>query len=189
MKLTYKILLVFLIVSTLGCNQNKKPKLVKSTPKPLVWHIDGLPNWFILSNSRIIYKRWGIDYFLDGCSGSIEGMKSNKKVAMILEKRHGKYWRQVFEMSVDEEIINRYSVIDLVSKSQEVVAIQKKFDVSIKNSTLRVICIGKNRYASLVTWYDPDDENKHIPGQQFMVNLATKAVTKSNGKFDWRGAF
>jgi hypothetical protein len=70
-----------------------------------------------------------------------------------------------------------------------VFAIQKKFDVSIKNSTLRVICIGKNRYASLVTWYDPDDENKHIPGQQFMVNLATKAVTKSNGKFDWRGAF
>ena len=55
MKLAYKILLGFLIVSTLGCNRNKKTKLVKSTPKPLVWHIDGLPNWFILNNSRIIY--------------------------------------------------------------------------------------------------------------------------------------
>jgi hypothetical protein len=189
MKFAHKILLGFLIVSTLGCNQNKKTKLVKSTPKPLVWHIDGLPNWFILSNSRIIYKRWGIDYFLDGCSGSIEGVKNNKKVAKILEKRHGKYWRQVFEMSVDEEIINRYSVIDLVSKSQEVVSIQKKFNVSIKNSTIRVICIEKNRYATLVTWYDPNDENKQIPGQQLMVNLATKVVKKSNGKFDWRGAF
>jgi hypothetical protein len=189
MKFAQKIIIVFLIVSTLGCNQNKKPRLVKSTPKPLVWHIDGLPNWFILSNSRTIYKRWGIDYFLDGCSGSIEGMKSNKKAAKILEKRHGKYWRQVFEMSVDEEIINRYSVIDLVSKSQDVVAIQKKFDMSIKNSTIRVICIEKNRYAALVTWYDPDDENKHIPGRQFAVNLVTKSVTKSDGKFDWNEAY
>lgn len=189
MKFAHKILLGFLIVSTLGCNQNKKPKLVKSAPKPLVWHIDGLPNWFILSNSRIIYKRWGIDYFLDGCSGSIEGMKSNKKAAKILEKRHGKYWRQVFEMSVDEEIINRYSVIDLVSKSQEVIKIQKEFNVSIKNSNTLVICTGKNQYAVLGTWYDPSDENKKIPGQQLMVNLATKAVTKSNGKFDWRSAF
>jgi hypothetical protein len=189
MKFAHKILLGFLIVSTLGCNQNKKPKLVMSAPKPLVWHIDGLPNWFILSNSRIIYERWGIDYFLDGCSGSIEGMKSNKKVAKILEKRHGKYWRQVFEMAVDEEIVNRYSVIDLVSKSQEVIKIQKEFSLSIKNSNTRVICFGKNRYAVLVTWYDPNNENKQIPGQQFMVNLATKAVTKSNGKFDWRRVY
>jgi hypothetical protein len=189
MKFVHKILLGFLIVSTLGCNQNKKTKLVKSTPKPLVWHIEGLPNWFILSNSRIIYKRWGIDYFLDGCSGSIEGMKSNKKVAKILEKRHGKYWQQVFELSIDEEILNRYSVLDLVSKSQEVVSIQKKFDVSIKNSTIRVICIGKNQYVVLVTWYDPDDESKHIPGRQLVVNLVTKTVTKSNRKFDWRPVY
>lgn len=186
MKLTYKILVGLLIVSTLGCNHEKKPKLVKSTPKPLVWHIAGLPNWFILSNSRIIYKRWGITIFLDGCSGSIEGMKNNKKVAKILEKRHGKYWRQLFEMSLDEEIINRYSVLDLVSKSQEVFAIQKKFDVSFKNSNTRVIYIDKNKYAVLVTWYDPDDEIKNIPSCQLVVNLVTKTVMKSNRKFDWR---
>lgn len=189
MKFVTQIILGILIVSTLGCNQNKKPKLAKTTPKLLEWHIAGLPNWFILSNSRIIYKRWGITIFLDGCSGSIKGMKNNKKVAKILEKRHGKYWQQVFEMSVDEEIINRYSVIDLVSKSQEVVAIQKKFDVSFKNSNTRVIYIDKNRYAALVTWYDSENENKNIPGRQLVVNLVTKTVTKSNRKFDWRPVY
>lgn len=189
MKFAHKILLGFLIVSILGCTHNKKTKLVKSTPKTLVWHIAGLPNWFYLSNSSIIYKRWGIDYVLDGCSGSIAGIKSNKKTAKILEKRHGKYWQQVFQMSVAEEILNRYSVIDLVFKSNEVVKIQKEFNVSKKNSNTRVICLGKNRYAALVTWYDPNNENKQIPGQQLIANIATKAVTESNEKFDWREGY
>jgi hypothetical protein len=189
MRFAQKIILGFLMVFTLGCTHNKKPKLVKSTPKPLVWHIAGLPNWFYLSNSKIIYKRWGINIFLEGCSGSIVGVKNNKKVAKILEKRHGKYWQQVFEMSVDEEIVNRYSVIDLVFKSKEAVKIQKKFNVSKNNSNTRVIYIRKNQYAVLVTWYDPSDENKQIPGQQLIVNLATKAVVKSNENFDWRRVY
>jgi hypothetical protein len=189
MKFTLKIILGFLMIFTLGCNHYKKPKLVKPTPKPLVWHVAGLPNWFILSNSKIIYKRWGINIFLDGCSASIVGVKNNKKVAKILEKRHGKYWRQVFEMAVDEEIVNRYSVIDFVSMSQEVIKIQKEFNVSIKNSNTRVMYIDKNRYAVLVTWYDPNNEDKQIPGQQLKVNLATKAVTKTNEKFDWREGY
>lgn len=177
------------MVFTLGCTHNKKPKLVKLTPKPLEWHIAGLPNWFILSNSKIIYKRWGINIFLEGCSGSIVGVKNNKKVAKILEKRHGKYWQQVFEMSVDEEILNRYSVIDLVYKSQEVLAIQKKFNVSKDNSNTRVMYIDKNRYAVLVNWYDPSDDNISIPGQQLLVNLVTKVVSKSNERFDWRRVY
>jgi hypothetical protein len=189
MKFSTKIIFVFLLVFTLGCTYNKKPKLVKSTPKPLVWHIAGLPNWFYLSNSRIIYKRWGIEYVLDGCSGSIAGMKSNKKVAKILEKRHGKYWEHIFEMSIKEEIVNWFSVIDLVFKNKEVVNIQKEFNVSIKNSNTGVICLGKNQYAVLVTWYDPNNEDKQIPGQQLMVNLVTKAVTKTNEKLDWRRAY
>jgi hypothetical protein len=189
MKFATKIIFVFLLVFTLGCTNNKKPKLVKSTPKPLVWHVAGLPNWFYLSNSRIIYKRWGINIFLDGCSGSIEGVKNNKKVARILEKRHGKYWQQVFQMSVDEEIVNRYSVIDLVFKSKEVVKIQKEFNVNKNNSNTRVIYIGKNRYAVLVTWFDPSDDNISITGQQLIVNLVTKAVSKSNEKFDWRRVY
>ena len=186
MKFTLKIILGFLMVFTLGCDHNKKPKLVKSTPKPLVWHIAGLPNWFYLSNSKIIYKRWGINFFLEGCSGSIVGVKNNKKIAKILEKRHGKYWQQVFQMSVDEEIVNRYSVIDLVFKSKEVLDIHKKFNVSKENSNPRVMYIDKNRYAVLVTWFDPSDDNISIPGQQLIVNLVTKAVSKSNEKFDWR---
>ncbi len=189
MKFSQKIIIGFLMVFTLGCTHNNKPKLVKPTSKPLVWHISGLPNWFILSNSRIIYKRWGIDYVLDGCSGSIAGTKSNKKVAKILEKRHGKYWRQVFEIAVDEEIVNRYSVIDLVSNCQEVVKIQKEFNVSNKNINTRVINIHKNRYAVLVTWYGPSEENIQIPSRQLTVNLATKEVTKTNEKFDWRGVY
>lgn len=189
MKFAIKILFIFLLVFTLGCTNNKKPKLVKLTPKPLVWHVAGLPDWFYLSNSRIIYKRWGINIFLDGCSGSIEGVKNNKKVARILEKRHGKYWEQVFQMSVDEEIVNRYSIIDLVFKSKEVVKIQKEFNVSKNNSNTRVICIEKNQYAVLVTWYDPSDENIQIPGQQLIVDLATKKVFKSHREFNWRRAY
>ncbi len=189
MKFATKIIFVFLLVFTLGCTNNKKPKLVKSTPKPLVWHIAGLPNWFILSNSKIIYKRWGINIFLDGCSGSIEGVKNNKKVARILEKRHGKYWQQVFQMSVDEEIVNRYSVIDLVFKSKEVVKIQKEFNVNKNNSNTRVICTGKNQYAVLVTWCNPSDDNIQIPGQQLIVNIATKKVTESDRKFNWKEAY
>ena len=189
MKFAQKIIIGFLMVFTLGCTHNNKTKLVKPNPKPLVWHIAGLPNWFILSNSKIIYKRWGINIFLDGCSGSIEGIKSNKKIAKILEKRHGKYWRQVFEMAVDEEIVNRYSVIDLVYNCPEVVKIQKEFNVSKENSNTRVIYIRKNQYAVLVTWYDPSDENKQIPGQQLIVNLATKKVSKSDKKFDLREGY
>jgi len=189
MKFAQKIIIGFLMVFTLGCTQNKKPKLVKSTPKPLVWHIAGLPNWFYLSNSRIIFKRWGINIFLDGCSGSIEGIKSNKKIAKILEKRHGKYWRQVFEMSVDEEIVNRYSVIDLVYNCPEVVKIQKEFNVSKEYSNTRVICTGKNQYAVLVTWYNPSNDNIQIPGKQLMVNLATKGVTETDRKYNWRRAY
>lgn len=189
MKFATKIIFVFLLLFILGCTNDKKQKLVKSTPKPLVWHIAGLPNWFYLSNSRIIYKRWGINIFLDGCSGSILGVKNNKKVAKILEKRHGKYWQQVFQLSVDEEIVNRYSVIDLAYKSQEVVTIQKKFNVSKENSTTRVMNIDKNRYAILVTYFDPSDENISIPGQQLIVNLAAKEVTKSDRKFNWREGY
>ena len=189
MKFPPKIIFVLLLVFTLGCTNNKKPKLVKLTPKPLVWHIAGLPDWFYLSNSRIIYKRWGINIFLDGCSGSIEGVKNNKKVAKILEKRHGKYWQQVFQMSVDEEIVNRYSVIDLVFKSKEVLEIQKKFNVSKDNSNKRVMYIGKNRYAVLVTWFDPNDDNIQIPGQQLIVNLVAKEVTISDRKFNWREGY
>lgn len=177
------------MVFTLGCTHNNKTKLVKPNPKPLVWHIAGLPDWFYVSNSKIIYKRWGINIFLDGCSGSILGVKNNKKVAKILEKRHGKYWQQVFQLSVDEEIVNRYSVIDLAYKSQEVVAIQKKFNVSKENSTTRVMNIDKNRYAILVTYFDPSDENISIPGQQLIVNLATKRVAESDRKFNWRSAY
>jgi len=151
MKFAQKIIIGFLMVFTLGCTNNKKTKLVKLAPKPLVWYVAGLPDWFYLSNSRIIYKRWGINIFLEGCSGSIEGVNNNKKVARILEKRHGKYWQQVFQMSVDEEIVNRYSVIDLVFKSEEVVKIQKKFNVSKKNSNTRVMNIRINQYAILVT--------------------------------------
>jgi hypothetical protein len=189
MKFATKIISAFLLVFILGCTNNKKPKLVKSTPKPLVWHIAGLPDWFYLSNSRIIYKRWGINIFLDGCSGSIEGVKNNEKVAKILEKRHGKFWHQVFQMSVDEEIVNRYSIIDLIFNSKEVIKIQEKFNVSKKNSNTRVICTGKNQYAVLVTWYDPSDENIQIPGQQLIVNMATKKVTKSDRKFNWKEAY
>ena len=189
MKNVPKIKLGFLLVFTLGCTQNTQPQLVKPTPKPLVLHIAGLPNWFILSNSKIIYKRWGINIFLDGCSGSIEGIKSNKKIAKILEKRHGKYWRQVFETAVDEEIVNRYSVIDLVFNTKEVLEIQKKFNVSKDNSNTRVMFFGKNRYAVLVTWYEPSDENIQIPGQQLIVNLTTKKVTKSDRKFNWKEAY
>jgi UTP-glucose-1-phosphate uridylyltransferase len=116
-------------------------------------------------------------------------VKNNKKNAKILEKRHGKYWQQVFQMSVDEEIVNRYSVIDLVLKSKEVLDIQKKFNVSKENSSTRVIYIDRYRYAVLVTWFDPSEENKQIPGQQLMINLAIKTVTKSNKKFDWKRVY
>lgn len=67
--------------------------------------------------------------------------------------------------------------------------IQQEFNVSKKNSNTRVICFGKNRYAVLVTWYDPSDENKQIPGQQLIVNITTKKVTKSNRKFNWRESY
>ena len=61
--------------------------------------------------------------------------------------------------------------------------------MSKNNSNTRVIYIRKNQYAVLVTWYDPSDENKQIPGQQLIVNLDTKEVTESNRKFNWRESY
>ena len=49
--------------------------------------------------------------------------------------------------------------------------------------------IDKNRYAILVTYFDPSDENISIPGQQLIVNLAAKEVTKSDRKFNWREGY
>lgn len=47
---------LFLIEAS-SCNNTTKQDIPKPISKPLVWHIDGLPNWFILNHSRIIYKR------------------------------------------------------------------------------------------------------------------------------------
>lgn len=107
-----------LLFGASSCNNTAKQDIPKPIAKPLVWHIDGLPNWFILNHSRIIYKRWNIDYVLDGCGGSIAGMKQNKITAKILEKRHGKFWHEVFWQSVNEEFANRYVVDDLLNKNE-----------------------------------------------------------------------
>ena len=61
--------------------------------------------------------------------------------------------------------------------------------MSKENSTTRVMNIDKNRYAILVTYFDPSDENISIPGQQLIVNLAAKEVTKSDRKFNWREGY
>lgn len=174
-----------------SCNNTSKQDIPKPMIKPLVWHIDGLPNWFILNHSRIIYKRWNIDYVLDGCAGSIAGMKQNKITAKILEKRHGKFWHEVFWQSVNEELANRFVIFDLINSYSEVVRIKNEYGKKQEDMNMRILCLDKYKYAVLVTWYVPNEENKHIPSLQLIVNLATKVVRESNNKikYDWRGGY
>lgn len=181
-------LMLFYIIS---CTNNTKQVKPKPKEKPLVWHIDGLPNWFLLNHARIIYKRWDIDYVLDGCGGSIEGIKQNKITAKILEKKHGKFWHEVFWQSVNEEVANRFAILDLINKYNEIVRLKKKYSKSQDYMNLRIICLDKYKYAVLVTWDSETDLEKHIPGQIVIVNIATKTVAKSDDrlKYDWREGY
>lgn len=174
-----------------SCNNTTKQDIPKPIIKPLVWHIDGLPNWFILNHSGIIYKRWNIDYVLDGCTGSIAGMKQNKITAKILEKRHGKFWHEVFKQSVNEEFANRFVILDLINNYSEVVRIKKEYKKKPEDVNMSLICLGKYKYAVLVTWDSITDEDNPVPGQIVLVNVATKTVTKSDGRvnYDWRNGF
>lgn len=178
-----------LLLLASSCNNTAKQVIPKPIIKPLVWHIDGLPNWFILNHSRIIYKRWNIDYVLDGCGGSIAGMKQNKITAKILEKRHGKFWHEVFWQSVNEELANRFVIFDLINSYSEVVRINNEYGKKQEDINIRLLYLDKYKYAALVTWDSETDLDEHIPGQIVLVNVATKTVKKSNSKYDWRGGY
>ena len=66
-KLIVKILIIALLIITTSCNNKPTTKTQKAIPKntKLVYYLAGLPNMFLVNNSAVIYKRWGIDYVLD----------------------------------------------------------------------------------------------------------------------------
>jgi hypothetical protein len=126
---------------------------------------------------------------LDGCGGSIAGMKQNKITAKILEKRHGKFWYEVFWQSVNEELANRFVIFDLINSYSEVVRIKNEYGKKQEDMNTRLLYLDKYKYAVLVTWDSETDLDEHIPGQIFLVNVATKTVEKSNGKYDCREGY
>lgn len=185
------VLIFLMLIWITGCTNTTKQLKPKQKEKNLVWHIDGLPDWFILNHASIIYKRWNIDYVLDGCSGSIAGMKQNKITAKILEKRHGKFWHEVFWQSVNEEIANRFAILNLINEYNEVVGIKNEYVKKPENMNMRILCLDKYKYAVLVARDSEIDGDKPIPTQIVLVNLATKTVKKSdaNVKYDWREGY
>jgi hypothetical protein len=183
----YRILLIIFILSV-SCEHKAKKVVIKPKVEKLVWHIHGLPDMFILKHSFVIYNRWGINCFLEGCISSVKGREQNKITAKILEKRHGIFWQEVFRQSVNEEFANRFVVYDLINNYNEIVRIKKEYGKKLKDMNMRILCLAKYKYAVLVTWDLKTDVEEHIPGQILLVNVATKMVTKSDDKvkYDWR---
>lgn len=185
-----KQLLIFistllLLFWTSSCDNTAKQDIPKPIANPLVWHIDGLPNWFILNHSRIIYKRWNIDYVLDGCGGSIAGMKQNKITAKILEKRHGKFWHEVFWQSVNEEFANRYVVDDLLNKNEQVIAKRASLQKKSEKLTSYVKPIGKYKYAVLMrNWEIVNGEDTEVIALRFIVDVEKKTVVPNSNAMD-----
>lgn len=173
------------LIGASSCNNTTKQDVPKPIAKPLVWHIDGLPNWFILNHSRIIYKRWNIDYVLDGCGGSIAGMKQNKITAKILEKRHGKFWHEVFWQSVNEEFANRYVVDDLLNKNEQVIAKRASLQKKSEELTSFVKPIGKYKYAVLMrNWEIVNGEDTEVVAFRFIVDIEKKTVVPNSNTMD-----
>lgn len=183
----YCVLLNIFILSV-SCEHKAKKVVIKPKVEKLVWHIHGLPDMFILKHSFVIYNRWGIDCFLEGCISSVKGREQNKITAKILEKRHGKFWQEIFKQSVNEEFANRFVIYDLINNYSEIVRIKKEYGKKRKDINIRILCLAKYKYAVLVTWNSITDLEEHIPGQVVIVNVATKTVIKSDDKvrYDWK---
>jgi len=183
-ELILKILIVVLLIITISCNEKTKTKTLKAVPKntKLVYYLAGLPNMFLVNNSAVIYKRWGIDYVLDGCSGSKVGWDNNKKVEKILKKRHGKFWEELLEQSKNEEILNYILVVELVNTSK--IVVEKRIELEKKGKILQPLIrpIGKKEYFVTVTsWATIKGESEPVSYFRFLVNIKTKEVIlKSN---------
>lgn len=179
-----KILIIALLIITTSCNQKPTTETQKVIHKntKLVYYLVGLPDMFLVNNSAVIYKRWGIDYVLDGCSGSLEGWKNNKKVDTILEKRHGKFWKEIFEQSVTEEILNYHLVNKLVNSSKIVVEKRKKIEKEGERVRPLIRKINDQEYFVTVnSWATINGELEPVSLLRFIVNIKTKKATlKSN---------
>lgn len=51
---------------------------------------------------------------------------------------------------------------------------------------MHILYLDKYKYSVSVTWDSETDLEEQIPGQILLVNVATKTVKISNGKYDWR---
>lgn len=183
-KLIVKILIIALLIITTSCNNKPTTETQKTIHKntKLVYYLAGLPNMFLVNNSSIIFKRWGVDYRLDGCSGSLEGWNNNKKVDKILKKRHGKFWEQIFEQSKNEEILNYYLVYNLVDTYN--IVVNKRIELEKEGEKLRPLIRKINKQEYFVTvnsWATINGESEPVSYYRFLVNIKTKKVIlKSN---------
>lgn len=126
-----------------------------------------------------------MDYVLGGCGGSIAGMKQNKITAKILEKRHGKFWHEVFWQSVNEEFANRYAVEDLLNNNKQVIAKRASLRKKSEELTSYVKPIGKYKYAVLMrNWELVNGEDTQVISLRFIVDIEKKTVVSNSNAMD-----
>ena len=178
-------ILSFILVLNLSCEHKVKKAVIKPKVKKLVWHIQGLPDFSILRHSYVIYDRWGMDCFIEGCMPSVRGTKENKRTTKILEKRHGKFWHEVFWQSVNEEFANRFAVNDLLNKNEQVIAKRASLQKKSEKLTSYVKPIGKYKYAVLMrNWEIVNGEDTEVIAFRFIVDLEKKTVVPNSKAMD-----
>jgi hypothetical protein len=180
-KSLFKIITLLLFVSITSCYNNSKAdtiKVIKNDPnEKLSISIIGLPNVNEYFKREIVAKRWGFTYNLLGCSGDPKYADSlNLKTKKILENRHGKFWKEIFEHEVIEENLNWVFIYNSLKKDKSI--INKSNELRKNGDKLNLLICDVNKYDYEVIVLGNDERYKEpVSFFRYSINTKTKKVT------------